>query len=65
MWLVNAHVIDVLAGEVMPSRAIEIAPDGTVAQVAAAVPPGLPDDEITDVAGRWLLPGLISCHTHL
>ena len=25
MWLVNAHVVDVLAGEVLPSRAVEIA----------------------------------------
>jgi imidazolonepropionase-like amidohydrolase len=65
MWLVNAHVIDVLAGEVMPSRAIEIASDGTIAQVTAAIPAGLPDGQVTDVAGRWLLPGLISCHTHL
>jgi imidazolonepropionase-like amidohydrolase len=65
MWLVNAHVVDVLAGEVLPSRAIEIAPDGTIAQVAAASPAGLPDGQVTDVAGRWLLPGLISCHTHL
>ena len=59
------HVVDVLAGEVLPSRAIEIAKDGTIAQVAAAAPPGLPDGQVTDVAGRWLLPGLISCHTHL
>jgi imidazolonepropionase-like amidohydrolase len=65
MWLANAHVVDVLAGEVLPGRAIETAPDGTIAQVAAAMPPGLPDGQVTDVAGRWLLPGLISCHTHL
>jgi imidazolonepropionase-like amidohydrolase len=65
MWLVNAHVVDVLAGEVLPGRAVETAPDGTIAQVARAVPPGVPDGQVTDVAGRWLLPGLISCHTHL
>jgi imidazolonepropionase-like amidohydrolase len=65
MWLVNAHVVDVLAGEVLPARAVETAPDGTIAQVASAVPPGVPDAQVTDVAGRWLLPGLISCHTHL
>jgi imidazolonepropionase-like amidohydrolase len=65
MWLVNAHVVDVLAGDVLPARAVETAPDGTIAQVAASAPPGLPDGQVTDVAGRWLLPGLISCHTHL
>jgi imidazolonepropionase-like amidohydrolase len=65
MWFVNARLVDVLAGEVLPGRAVETAADGSVAQVASAVPAGLPDTEIVDVAGRWLLPGLISCHTHL
>jgi imidazolonepropionase-like amidohydrolase len=65
MWLVNAHVVDVLAGDVLAARAVETAPDGTIAQVTASAPPGLPDGQVTDVAGRWLLPGLISCHTHL
>ncbi len=50
MWLVNAHVVDVLAGERLPGRAVETAPDGTIAQVAAAPPPGLPDAQVTDVA---------------
>jgi imidazolonepropionase-like amidohydrolase len=65
MWLVNAHVVDVVAGEVLRDRAVETAPDGTIAQVTATVPPGVPGREVTDVAGRWLLPGLISCHAHL
>src|SRR6516164_7808616 len=63
MWFVNAHVVDVLAGEVLRGRAVETAADGTVVQIAAAAPPGVPD--AVDVAGRWMLPGLISCHTHL
>jgi predicted amidohydrolase YtcJ len=58
-------VIDVLTGERLYHRAVETAADGTVAQVAATAPAGLPDAEIVDVAGRWLLPGLISCHTHM
>jgi imidazolonepropionase-like amidohydrolase len=70
MWFVNANVVDVLTGERLRGRAVETAPDGTapentVAQVAAAPPRGLPDSEVTDVGGRWLLPGLISCHSHL
>ncbi|HSR83552.1 MAG TPA: amidohydrolase family protein [Streptosporangiaceae bacterium] len=65
MWFVNAHVVDVLTGEKLRRRAVETAADGTVIQVAAAPPPGLPDDHVVDVNGRWLLPGLISCHTHL
>jgi imidazolonepropionase-like amidohydrolase len=65
MWFVNANVVDVLTGERRRGRAVEAGPDGTVARVAAAAPAGLGDGEVTDVAGRWLLPGLISCHTHL
>ena len=57
-------MIDVLTGERHDRRAIETA-GGTVTQIAAAPPAGLPDREVVDVAGRWLLPGLISCHTHL
>ena len=58
-------MIDVLTGERLYQRAVETAADGTVTQVAATPPAGRPDAEIVDVAGRWLLPGLISCHTHL
>ena len=43
MWLVNAYVVDVLSGDVLPARAVETAPDGTIAQVTASAPPGLPD----------------------
>jgi imidazolonepropionase-like amidohydrolase len=50
-------VIDVLTGERLGYRAVETAAGGTVAQVAATAPAGLPDAEIVDVAGRWLLPG--------
>jgi imidazolonepropionase-like amidohydrolase len=63
VWFVNAHVVDVATGEVLRGRAVQTAPDGTVVQVAGATPPGVAG--AVDVAGRWLLPGLISCHTHL
>jgi imidazolonepropionase-like amidohydrolase len=93
MWFVNANVVDVATGERLRGRAVETAPDGTVAQVVVAPPPGLgppglgppglgppglgppgsgppgpsgaADGSVVDVGGRWLLPGLISCHTHL
>lgn len=65
MWFVNAHVLDVLTGDVLRRRAVETAADGTVVQIATAAPAGLREDDVLDVAGRWLLPGLISCHTHL
>jgi imidazolonepropionase-like amidohydrolase len=65
VWFVNAHMVDVLTGERLRRRAVQTAPDGTIAQVVTAPPAGLADADIVDVAGRWLLPGLISCHTHL
>jgi imidazolonepropionase-like amidohydrolase len=65
VWFVNANLVDVLTGERLRDRAIETAADGTITQVAASVPPGLPEADVVDVNGRWLLPGLISCHTHL
>ncbi len=65
MWFVNANLVDVLTGDRLRDRAVETAADGTITQVAVAVPPGLAAAEVVDVGGRWLLPGLISCHTHL
>ena len=64
MWLVNANVVDVATGERLRGRAVQVA-NGVIGEVAATAPPNLPEAEVIDVAGRWLLPGLISCHTHL
>ncbi len=65
MWLVNANVVDVLTGERLSNRAIRIGPDGRIAEVTSGSPVGARDTDVVDVGGRWLLPGLISCHTHL
>ncbi len=62
MWLVNANIIDVATGERLVHRAVEIQ-DGLIAAIGSRAPAGASD--VVDVAGRWLLPGLISCHTHL
>lgn len=65
MWLVNARLVDVRTGERPDRASVHIGPDTTIAEIAAEPPRGLRDDEVIDVRGRWLLPGLISCHTHL
>ena len=44
MWYVNANVVDVATGERLRGRAVETAPDGTIAQVADAAPAGLAED---------------------
>ena len=59
-WFANANVVDVVTGDVHRGTAIEVAPDGTIAQVMTRAPA-----DAYDIGRRWLLPGLISCHTHL
>ena len=41
--------------------------DDTITWVgrAADLPPGLAPDRTIELAGRWLTPGLIDCHTHI
>ncbi|WP_055479941.1 amidohydrolase family protein [Sphaerimonospora mesophila] len=62
VWLTGAHVVDVDEGAVRRDRSVRVE-DGVIAEVGTAVPP--PGARVIDVAGRHLLPGLISCHTHL
>lgn len=65
MWLVNANVLDVSTGEALPGRSVRIDAGGLIAEVGSSAPAGLADREVLDLGGRWLLPGIISCHTHL
>ena len=41
--------------------------DGRIAAISCRWRSGgpRPDEEVVDVAGRWMTPGLIDCHTHL
>jgi imidazolonepropionase-like amidohydrolase len=61
-WLTNAHVVDVADGAVRPKSSIEIV-DGTIRRVCLTSPPASAD--VIDAGGRFVLPGLVSCHTHL
>jgi imidazolonepropionase-like amidohydrolase len=65
MWLTNCQLVDVETGSVRPSAAVEIQGDRiTSVQTDAA---GVPDAGVPayDLGGRFLMPGIISCHTHL
>ena len=61
-WLANATVVDVEEGRALVERSVEIV-DGAIAAISATLPPG--QSNVIDVGGRFVVPGLISCHTHL
>ena len=61
-WLVNAKVVDVVSGQVSVGRNVEMV-DGQIRSISSTLPPA--QQNVTDVEGRFVLPGLISCHTHL
>ncbi len=62
MWLTGGQVYDVAAGAF---RRADIAIDGArIAEITERGRPA-PDDTLHDMAGAFLLPGLIDCHVHL
>jgi imidazolonepropionase-like amidohydrolase len=71
MWLLDARVVDVVGGEVREQAAVHVL-DGKIVDVTGQV--GAPSigsldrtlgEPVIDLAGAYLLPGLISCHAHL
>src|SRR5579871_6413 len=64
-YLTGANVVDVEAGTVLPLRTVELDGD-EIADIGASRPAGAPGGpEVLDLAGAYLAPGMISCHTHL
>jgi imidazolonepropionase-like amidohydrolase len=60
--LVGANVVDVRTGRVLPNATVVLR-DGKIQSVGtAAAPAGV---QTLDVKGRYVLPGLIDCHTHI
>jgi imidazolonepropionase-like amidohydrolase len=62
LWLTGGHVVDVVSGRVRRATNLAIA-GGRIIRLTTEPPP--PGDTSIDVGGRYLLPGLISVHTHL
>lgn len=61
LWLVGGHVVDVIACGVNRNVNVEVY-RGLIRQVTVDGPP--PGAVVIDIAGRYLLPGLITVHTH-
>lgn len=64
----NAQIVDVVEGRILSNNAVRIDPSGKIseigesAQLARSLSAG---ERVVDLGGRYLFPGLISCHTHL
>jgi imidazolonepropionase-like amidohydrolase len=62
LWLVGGNVVDVRSGTVRRDTNVHIDGDSIVAITADVAPPGA---QTIDLGGRFVVPGLISVHTHL
>jgi len=61
-WLTNVNIVDIDRGEVASGRHIELAGEH-IAAITDRLPNGAHD--VLDCGGRYVVPGLISCHSHL
>jgi imidazolonepropionase-like amidohydrolase len=62
LWLTGGHVVDVRTGAIRRDVHVEVA-GGRIARISPDPPP--PGAYQIGLGGRYLLPGLISVHTHL
>ncbi|WP_226782826.1 metal-dependent hydrolase family protein [Oceaniglobus trochenteri] len=60
--LTDAHIVDVVGGEILTGRAVVV----SNGRIKAIVPEGELDGDIARVSldGRYLSPGLLDCHAH-
>ncbi|MFF0770741.1 amidohydrolase family protein [Nonomuraea wenchangensis] len=62
VWLSGGHVVDVRSGKVRRDTNV-VVQGGRIDRITAEAPP--PGARTVRLGGRYLLPGLISVHTHL
>ena len=62
MWFSNSKIVDVTTGEIYLGRHFEVI-DGVITRIQLDAPSS--SETITDLSGQYVLPGVISCHTHL
>ncbi len=62
MWFSNGKIVDVTDGEVYENRHFEIV-DGTITRIQLDAPAA--SEKAIDLGGKYVMPGVISCHTHL
>lgn len=62
LWLVGGHIVDVIAGKPRYDINVELN-GGLIRSVTKDAPPG--GAVIMELAGRFIVPGLVSVHTHL
>ena len=62
-WLTGVRIVDVRTGRVSDPSSVGMR-DGRITAIQPG-PPMAGAADIVDLAGRYLLPGLITCHVHL
>jgi imidazolonepropionase-like amidohydrolase len=66
MLITNAKIVDVLAGEIKSEDAVRISASGEISELGKSTTLNRSGDgTVIDLDGRYLFPGLISCHSHL
>lgn len=65
---VNATIIDPVKGELTPNAAVKIS-GGQIVRIdtngSSALTEDVPEDDVVDLSGKYLCPGLIDCHVHI